>query len=141
MTSQIRRRGRIYAAAVFIGLSSALVLATVTAQASESSAYPDINPMSGDHGAIVEGGKLYSKWCRQCHGRKADGVSQRFGKYSGDLRKFWRGYPEFVVIVLNGRPKKKMPPWGGVLDEDEIAQIAAYLETLAIEGANWKRRR
>lgn len=110
-------------------------------RAGASSAYPDVNPLSGDTDAIHEGGKLYSKWCRQCHGRKADGVSQRFGKYSGDLRKFWRGYPEFVVIVLNGRPKKKMPPWGGVLDEDEIAQIAAYLETLAIEGANWKRMR
>lgn len=141
MTSTTRRRGWTYAAALIIGLLVAPAWLAGTAQAGESSAYPDVNPMSGDKDAIHEGGKLYSKWCRQCHGRKADGVSQRFGKYSGDLRKFWRGYPEFVVIVLNGRPKKKMPPWGGVLDEDEIAQIAAYLETLAIEGANWKRMR
>ena len=139
MTSTLRQRGWLCAATVLIAF--VIAFSAAPARAGASSAYPDVNPLSGDQDAIHQGGKLYSKWCRQCHGRKADGVSQRFGKYSGDLRKFWRGYPEFVVIVLNGRPKKKMPPWGGVLDEDEIAQIAAYLETLAIEGANWKRMR
>jgi mono/diheme cytochrome c family protein len=67
---------------------------------------------------------------------KATGFT-RFAPYAADLRKFWRGYPEFVRITLNGRTKKRMPPWGGLLDEDEISQIGAYLETLAVEGANW----
>ncbi len=31
-----------------------------------------------------------------------------------------------------------MPAWGGVLDEKTIFQIGAYLETLALQGANWK---
>jgi mono/diheme cytochrome c family protein len=31
-----------------------------------------------------------------------------------------------------------MPAWGGVLSEEQIYQIAAYLETLALPGANWK---
>jgi mono/diheme cytochrome c family protein len=95
------------------------------------------NPASGNPEAIEAGRKLYSMWCVQCHGRHADGVS-RFGKYAADLRAFWRGYGEFVTIVKNGRTDKQMPPWKEVLDDAKISQLAAYLETLAIEGANWK---
>jgi hypothetical protein len=54
------------------------------------------------------------------------------------LRKYWRGFSEFVAIVVAGRPKKQMPPWGSVLKGEEIMQIGAYLEALAVEGANWK---
>ena len=95
------------------------------------------NPVSGNPEAIEAGRKLYSMWCVQCHGSKADGVS-RFGKYAADLREFWRGYREFVTIVKHGRPEKQMPPWREVLDDAKIAQVGAFLETLAIEGANWK---
>lgn len=95
------------------------------------------NPLSGDLEAIDLGQRLYFTWCVQCHGRNADGES-RFGKYAGNLTKFWRGYPEFVKIVTNGRLKKRMPAWNEVLDEDAISKVGAYLETLAKEGANWK---
>ena len=95
------------------------------------------NPVSGNPEAIDAGRKLYVTWCIQCHGPKADGVS-RFGKYAADLREFWRGYREFVTIVKNGRTDRQMPPWKEVLDDAKIAQLAAFLETLAVEGANWK---
>jgi mono/diheme cytochrome c family protein len=95
------------------------------------------NPVSGKPEAIDAGRKLYGMWCMQCHGPAADGES-RFGKYAGDLRVFWRGYREFVVIVKEGRTQKQMPPWKEVLDDAKIAQIGAYLETLALDGANWK---
>ena len=62
----------------------------------------------------------------------------RFGKYAADLRVFWRGYGEFVTIVKNGRVDRQMPPWKEVLDDAKIAQLGAFLETLAEEGANWK---
>ncbi len=101
-------------------------------------AYPDANPLAGNEEAIEAGLGLYFKWCAACHGAQANGES-RFGKYAADLRKFWRGYPEYMIVVLNGRTKKQMPPWGGVLTEEEINQIGAYLETLAIEGARWTR--
>jgi len=96
------------------------------------------NPLSGDPEAIDLGKRLYFTWCVQCHGPKANGDSPRFGKYAGDLTKFWRGYPEFVTTVKNGRPGKQMPPWKELLDDDNIAKMGAYLETLAVEGANWK---
>jgi quinohemoprotein ethanol dehydrogenase len=98
---------------------------------------PSSNPLTGDPEAIEAGRKLYGTWCSQCHGGKADGVS-RFGKYAADLRKFHQGYTEFARITVEGRTERRMPPWDGVLDGEQISQIGAYLETLAIEGANWK---
>jgi cytochrome c oxidase cbb3-type subunit 3 len=98
---------------------------------------PSSNPLSGDPEAIELGRQLYFTWCVQCHGHKANGES-RFGKYAGDLTRFWRGYKEFVVIVQNGRTDKMMPPWKTVLDVENISKVGAFLETLAVEGANWK---
>ncbi len=98
---------------------------------------PSSNPLTGDAEAIDLGRRLYFTWCVQCHGAKANGES-RFGKYAGDLTKFWRGYKEFVTIVKVGRVDKMMPPWKDVLDDDNINKVGAFLETLAVEGANWK---
>jgi mono/diheme cytochrome c family protein len=44
--------------------------------------------------------------------------------------------------VLEGRQQPgrtmAMPAWKGVLKNDDIYKIGAYLETMAIDGANWK---
>ena len=100
-------------------------------------AYPRSNPLVGDQAAIEKGAYLYFKWCGACHGRRADGEGVRFTK-GADLTIFWRSYCDYMVIALNGRTDKNMPPWGGVLDEEELSSIGAYLETLAKESANWK---
>ena len=105
--------------------------------AQQHTAVPSDNPLSGDPEAIEAGRRLYNTWCSQCHGGNADGVS-RFGKYAADLTKFKKGYTEFTIAVVEGRPEKQMPPWDGVLDGEQISQIGAYLETLAVEGANWE---
>jgi mono/diheme cytochrome c family protein len=119
------------------GLSAETPAAEPDQNAAPHVAVESSNPLSGKPEAIDAGKKLYYKWCTACHGLKADGVS-RFGSYAADLRQFWRGYKEFVVIVKNGRPDKQMPPWKEVLDEQQIAQVGAFLETLSIEGAVWK---
>ena len=95
------------------------------------------NPFSGNPEAILEGNKLYFKWCAGCHGENADGVS-RFGAYAGNLTKFWRGYAEFIAIAIKGRTENMMPPWGGILDGMQLSKIGAFLETKAGKGANWK---
>jgi quinohemoprotein ethanol dehydrogenase len=104
----------------------------------QTAAVPSDNPLSGDPAAIEAGRRLYNTWCSQCHGRKADGVAPRFGDYAADLTKFAKGYTEFATIVVAGRPDRQMPPWDGVLDGEQISQIGAFLETLAVEGANWE---
>jgi mono/diheme cytochrome c family protein len=98
------------------------------------------NPMSGDEQAIKKGRTLFRQVCSLCHGSKADGAGERGN--GADLRKFNRGFKAYMETVLNGRSTRGqsqvMPPWKGIISEDEIMQVGAYLETLAMEGANWK---
>jgi mono/diheme cytochrome c family protein len=133
-----RMGGIVATLGVAIALTGAMMTvgSAVVHAADDDDGYPKANPFSGNADNELEGKRLYFKWCAACHGKHADGVS-RFGDYGADLRRYWRGYPEFIRIVLNGRTEKMMPPWGGVLDEDEISQIAAYLETLQLDGAKW----
>ena len=101
---------------------------------------PDVNPMSGDENAIKGGKSWFRGVCALCHGGRADGAGER-GK-GADLRKFNKGFKMYVTTVKNGRTvpgqTMAMPAWNGVLKDEVIYQIGAYLETLAIEGANWK---
>lgn len=96
------------------------------------------NPLSGDPDAVAAGRKLYVRWCQQCHGVKLDGYSPRWGQHGADLRRFWRGYDEFLATVLGGRADKMMPPFGQYIPVEDINKIGAFIETKAIEGANWK---
>ena len=106
---------------------------------------PDVNPLSGDAAAIRSGKSDYRAICSVCHGGKADGAGERASsaKTPADLRKFNKGFKKYIEITKNGvqtpgREIKDMPAWGGVLDDPTILKIGAYLETLAMEGANWK---
>lgn len=101
---------------------------------------PEANPYTGDAKAIREGRSWYRNVCSNCHGGRADGQGER--GTGADLRKFNKGFHKFVTIVLDGREVQGriqgMPGWRGVLKEEDIYRIGAYLETVAIEGSNWK---
>jgi mono/diheme cytochrome c family protein len=101
---------------------------------------PDVNPYSGDEKAIKEGKSWFRGVCAVCHGGRADGAGERGN--GADLRKFDKGFKRYVETVRTGREVpgriQGMPAWGAVLDEKTIYEIGAYLETLAIDGANWK---
>ena len=101
---------------------------------------PEANPYSGDKKAIRSGRSWYRNVCSNCHGGRADGQGER--GTGADLRKFNKGFKGFVQTVLDGRKVQGriqyMPAWRGVLSDKDIYQIGAYVETLAMEGANWK---
>jgi mono/diheme cytochrome c family protein len=134
VTERLRKR-RVYL--LTLGAMAVWLVPAMATADQAAGSVPSSNPLSGDPEAIEAGRKLYNTWCSQCHGGKADGVS-RFGKYAADLRKFSQGYTEFAIVVVEGRTERRMPPWDGVLDGEQVSQIGAYLETLAIEGANWE---
>lgn len=119
-------------------LAAACSLAAAGAFAEDE--LPEQNPFSGDKKAMREGQSWFRNACANCHGGRADGQGER--GTGADLRKFNRGFREFVHIVKSGRQvpgrTQGMPAWGGVLKDEDIYKIGAYLETLAIEGANWK---
>jgi mono/diheme cytochrome c family protein len=126
-----------------VSLLSALALAavlvaglTIIPPALAAAKGPSSNPLSDDEQAIQEGKTLYRAVCVVCHGMRANGRGRGIAG-SSNLQKFKRGYSLYVQIVKKG--KKKMPPYGGgrVLNDEEIDQIGAYLETLAVRGAVW----
>ena len=119
-------------------LCAALLTPAVCIWADEE--IPDANPYSGNEKAMREGRSWYRNVCSPCHGGRADGQGER--GTGADLRKTQLGFKGFVEVVLSGRQTAgramQMPAWKGVLKNDDIYKIGAYLETMAIEGANWK---
>ena len=124
--------------AVLIALAP--LAAWLAAPASAADEVPEVNPLSGDSKAINSGKSWYRGVCALCHGGRADGQGER--GTGADLRKFQLGFRRYVEVVKNGRQvqgrTQGMPAWNGVLDDKTIYEIGAYLETLALEGANWK---
>jgi len=122
-------------------LASAAILVAVTSAMSlvRAEEIPPTNPMSGDEKAIKEGRSWYRNACSPCHGGRADGAGERGN--AADLRKWNKGFRKFVATVKDGKDTGRamtMPAWGAVLDEKTIFQIGAYVETLGMEGSNWK---
>jgi mono/diheme cytochrome c family protein len=97
--------------------------------------------LSGNAKAIASGRSWYRGICANCHGGRADGQGER--GTGADLRKLQLGFRGFVEVVKQGRQvqgrTQGMPAWNGVIDDKTIYEIGAYLETLAIEGADWKQ--
>jgi mono/diheme cytochrome c family protein len=121
-------------------IALAPVAAWLAAPASAADEVPEVNPLSGDPKAINSGKSWYRGVCALCHGGRADGQGER--GTGADLRKFQLGFRRYVEVVKDGRQvqgrTQAMPAWNGVLDDKTIYEIGAYLETLALEGANWK---
>ena len=101
---------------------------------------PAANPYSGNAKAIASGKSWFRGVCALCHGGRADGQGER--GTGADLRKFQLGFHRYVETVKNGRTvpgrTQNMPAWGAVLDDKTIYEIGAYLETLGMDGSNWK---
>jgi ABC-type amino acid transport substrate-binding protein len=83
---------------------------------------------SGDQVAQAEtnvGVRVYSRSCAECHGLNAQG-----GALAPSLTAFKGTDDDFVRTVLNGRPGTGMPPFKGLVSEEDIRQIRAYIQTL-----------
>ena len=76
-----------------------------------------------DAAAAKEGSSLYENYCATCHGEQLHNTS---GGVTFDLQRLRPDEHErFVHSVLNG--KNQMPPWRGVLDDNQIDDIWAYI--------------
>ncbi len=90
----------------------------------------DANPWGGN-GRPAEftpertekGRVMYKQLCLRCHGPEMVGGNNAF-----DLRNFpLDDRARFFNSVING--KRAMPPWKGILSEDEVAILWAYVGT------------
>lgn len=76
-----------------------------------------------DRDKINAGAEVYATRCAACHGERmrATGVGFDLSKLRPDDRE------RFDKAVNDG--KGQMPPWAGVLSEDEIDQLWAYIRS------------
>jgi mono/diheme cytochrome c family protein len=75
--------------------------------------------------AADAGRQVYAEHCEQCHGERlmATGAAPDLKLLRADQR------PRFDEIVREG--KGQMPPWAGMITDDEIDQIWAYVRSRA----------
>jgi mono/diheme cytochrome c family protein len=63
---------------------------------------------------------LFKKYCISCHGIKGDlGINGAFNLTTSQLKK-----EEKIRVITEGR--KNMPPFKGLLNENEIKALAEY---------------
>jgi mono/diheme cytochrome c family protein len=82
-------------------------------------------PGAGGDQAQVDQGKItYAKNCSHCHGPNMVNA----GTITPDLRAFPDDRARFVTTVKQGK-NGKMPPWGDILSEQEIAGVWAFISS------------
>jgi ABC-type amino acid transport substrate-binding protein len=89
---------------------------------------PISSQAAGDQPAMAGtkvGQNLYARSCAECHGSDARG-----GGLAADLTAFKDPDDAFVRVVLNGRPATPMQPFKGLLTEEEVRQVLAYIKGL-----------
>lgn len=81
--------------------------------------------LAQDKSKIAAGAEVYAERCAACHGERLRATGANFDllKLRPDERQ------RFDKAVNDG--KGQMPPWGGVLSDEEIDQIWQYLRSRA----------
>ena len=80
---------------------------------------------AGDVEARIDHGKItYAEKCSHCHG---PGMLNA-GTITPDLRRFSGDKERFFTTVKNGR-NNRMPPWGDLLDDEQIGALWAYISS------------
>jgi mono/diheme cytochrome c family protein len=101
-------------------------------------------PIPRKQGLAVEGAALYTRFgCGNCHGPNALGgvpnpqsPDRTIPPLSGaDFRKEFNTDAKIIAVIRSGSvlgkaPIVSMPHWGGIIPEDELRALAAYLKTL-----------
>lgn len=73
---------------------------------------------------IDHGKTTYAQKCSHCHGPNM----VNSGTVTPDLRAFPDDRTRFVTTVKQGK-NGRMPPWGDILSDDEIADVWAYISS------------
>jgi mono/diheme cytochrome c family protein len=93
------------------------------------------NPLPADAATAAEGAEIFRINCAPCHGKSGHGDGpagaaldpapkdlSELHPIVGDDYLFWR--------INTGKPGTSMVAWQGILDEEEIWQVVAFIRTL-----------
>ena len=100
--------------------------AAVAMTAPALTTHPASAQQSADAGqAQIDQGKVtFAQKCSHCHGPNMVNA----GTITPDLRKFPDDKERFSTTVKLGK-NGKMPPWGDLLSDDEIASLWVYISS------------
>jgi cytochrome c oxidase cbb3-type subunit III len=89
----------------------------------------DIAALSKDDAALKVGERLYASYCTTCHGSDARGARGYPNLRDDDW--LYSGEPEGIkTTIMNGRVAA-MPPWAGLLSNEDVFNVASHVEQLA----------
>ena len=95
----------------------------------EKFAAQDVETLAKNPEALAIGQKLFLNNCAQCHASDAGG-SRGFPNLT-DLEWLWGGTPEAIRTSIAEGRLGVMPPWGAVLGEQGLKDVANYVRSLS----------
>jgi mono/diheme cytochrome c family protein len=108
-------------------LVAAAYLSAAAMTASAQTAAPAATPQENigiDQAQIDQGKVTFAQKCSHCHGFNMVNA----GTIAPDLRRFPDDRERFFTTVKLGR-NGKMPPWGDLLSDDQIACLWTYVSS------------
>jgi len=109
----LRRAAAAFAAAAVIATVATLALPAAAQQSA-----------GADPAQVGQGKAIFAERCSHCHGPNMVNP----GTVTPDLRKFPDDRQRFVTTVKSGK-NGRMPPWGDLLDDDQIGDLWAYISS------------
>jgi len=88
----------------------------------------DLKQLAADPAALAIGQKLFLNNCAQCHSSDARG-GKGYPNLT-DTHWIWGGEPEMIKETITNGRKAVMPPWGAVLGDDGVKDMAHYVLSL-----------
>jgi cytochrome c oxidase cbb3-type subunit III len=89
----------------------------------------DLLAVSADPEAQAMGQRLFLTYCAQCHGADARGAKGFPNLTDNDW--LWGGDPAVIKTTITGGRQAVMPPWGPVLGDDGVKDVANYVRSLS----------
>ena len=94
----------------------------------------DVVALSKSPEALAVGQKLFLNHCAQCHA--SDGGGSRGFPSLADRDWLWGGAPQEIKVSITDGRNGVMPPWGAVLGEQGVKDVAHYVMSLSGSAAD-----
>ena len=83
---------------------------------------------AADEQAIATGKEAYATNCASCHGQKGEGLigpnlTDKYWLHGGSLA-------DIHTTVKEGVTEKGMPAWGGMLTQDQVIGVVAFIDSI-----------
>jgi mono/diheme cytochrome c family protein len=105
-------------------MAAHVAIVAVLAAAVTAAALAQQQDGGADQAKIDQGKQTFAQKCSHCHGPNM----VNSGTITPDLRRFPNDEPRFVTTVKQGK-NGRMPPWGDILNDDDIGALWAYISS------------